>query len=157
MKMNTQDITITELPVYEEPPYALLLLADPSTEQIDAYLPRSKIYTAQLNNATIGVIVLTPLNEEEIEIKNIAVSKMFQNQGIGARLIDNAVQIARDLNYKVIEIGTGNSSLGQLYLYQKCGFRMNRVLRSFFLENYAEPIYENGLRCTDMLVLSQQL
>ncbi|WCN36270.1 hypothetical protein [Aneurinibacillus uraniidurans] len=37
---------------------------------------------------------------------------------------------------ETVEIGTGNSSIGQLALYQKCGFRIIGVDRDFFIKHY---------------------
>lgn len=59
--------------------------------------------------------------------------------------------------YKTIEIGTGNSSIGQLVLYQKCGFRITGVDIDFFVRHYQEEIFENGIQCRDMIRLSQDL
>lgn len=49
-------------------------------------------------------------------------------------------------------IGTGNSSLAQLRLYQRLGFRIVSIVPDFFA-NYPEPIYENGILCRDMVRL----
>ena len=59
--------------------------------------------------------------------------------------------------YKKIEIGTGNSSLGQLALYQKCGFRITGIDIDFFIRCYQEEIFENGIQCRDMIRLTQYL
>lgn len=47
--------------------------------------------------------------------------------------------------------------MAQLYLYQKCGFRMTSIDRDFFVRHYAEPIIENGLVLKDMVRLSQDI
>ncbi|KHF37127.1 putative N-acetyltransferase YvbK [Paenibacillus sp. P1XP2] len=54
-------------------------------------------------------------------------------------------------------VRTGNSSLNQLGLYQKCGFRMVRIERDYFVNNYPEPIFENGIPCRDQIVLELML
>ncbi|QGQ45538.1 GNAT family N-acetyltransferase [Metabacillus sediminilitoris] len=69
----------------------------------------------------------------------------------------DAIQIARNKGYKTIEIGTGNSSIGQLAFYQKCGFRIIGVDLDFFIRHYPEEIFENGKHCRDMIRLSQDL
>jgi hypothetical protein len=48
-------------------------------------------------------------------------------------------------------VGTGNSSIGNIIFYQKCGFRMDHVRKDYFWY-YREPVFENGLRVRDMLV-----
>lgn len=64
------------------------------------------------------------------------------------------------INFEINEelmIGTGNSSINQLALYQKCGFRVIGVERDFFINNYDEPIFENGIQCVDMIRLSIEI
>ena len=96
-------------------------------------------------------------NRDTIEIINIAVKEKYQGKGIGKELILKAIEKARELKYKIIEIGTGNSSIKQLYIYQKCGFRIEEIDFDFFRDNYKEPIYEDGNECRDMIRLRMHL
>ena len=57
---------------------------------------------------------------------------------------------------RAVEIGTGNSSLDQLALYQKLGFRTTGIVAGF-LDDYPEPIVENGIACRDMVRLRVEL
>ncbi len=157
MTVYTEKITFDKLDQNKQVPYELLLLADPSKNLVDEYLKHSEIYTARLNDETIGIVVLFPLTTETIEIKNVAVKPEFQGQGLGSFLIENAVQVASLNRQKNICIGTSNSSVGQLYLYQKLGFEITDIKRHFFTDNYAEPIYENGIQAKHMLILTRQL
>ncbi len=52
-----------------------------------------------------------------------------------------------------LEVGTGTFGY-QLTWYQRNGFRVFAVERDFFLANYEEPIYENGIQLKDMLRLA---
>lgn len=101
----------------------------------------------------MGVFVLIALNSETVEIKNIALAERERGKGLGKRLVFSALEEAKKLGFSVVEIGTGNSSLAQLALYQKCGFRMKSIDRDFFIRHYEEPIFENGLQCRDMVRL----
>ena len=65
--------------------------------------------------------------------------------------------MARKEKAKVLEVGTGNSSISQLALYQKCGFRIVSIDRDFFKKSYREKIVENEIECTDMIRLSMDL
>lgn len=105
----------------------------------------------------IGTIVFQPLMNNLSEIKNVAVLPEFQGQGIGEYLIENVIQIARQMNFKTIQIGTANSSVGQLYLYQKLGFDISEIRKDFFIKNYKESIYENGIQVKHMIMLMQTL
>jgi ribosomal protein S18 acetylase RimI-like enzyme len=134
-------------------PYNLLLLADPSKKIVDDYLNRGTCYTANLQDEIIGVFVLLKTRPETIEIVNVAVREDFQGRGIGKRLILSAIEKAREEQVKTIEIGTGNSGMMQLALYQKCGFRIVGVDQDFFVRHYDEEIFENGIQCRDMIRL----
>ncbi|MEC2343727.1 GNAT family N-acetyltransferase [Paenibacillus barengoltzii] len=143
---------------HEEVPLDLLLLADPSQEMIAEYLQRGQCYVGlDEREQIIAVIVLLPTRPGTLEIINIAVREAFQGRGIGKKLIQFAMDQAREKNAKTIEIGTGNSSVGQLLLYQKCGFRITGIDRDFFIRHYPEKIYENGIQCRDMIRLSLDL
>lgn len=66
-----------------EYPYELLLLADETEKAIAKYIHNSKVYVAKNNGNTIAVFCLYELDENTVELKNIAVSESFQNKGIG--------------------------------------------------------------------------
>ncbi|MBW7458704.1 GNAT family N-acetyltransferase [Paenibacillus sepulcri] len=148
---------IRELHGDEQAPMDLLLLADPSRKLVDGYIRRGQCFVAELNDEIAGVYVLLPTRPGTVEIVNIAVDESKQGQGIGRRLVNHAIQQARSHGYKTIEIGTGNSGIGQLALYQKCGFRITGVDRDFFIRHYTEEIFENGIQVVDMIRLAQDL
>ncbi len=151
------NITFKKLDKRDQIPYDLLLLADPSKVLVDGYVMQSEVYIAVQNEETLGVIVLFPLINNAVEIKNLAVKPAFQGKGIGSYLIDNALKVAALNKNESICIGTANSSVGQLYLYQKHGFEISEIKKDFFVNNYPEPIYENGIQAKHMLVLTRQL
>mgnify|MGYP002553211527 FL=1 len=141
----------------EQPPMNLLLLADPSKAMIGEYLHRGECYLSEEDGEIIGVYVLLPTRPGTIEIVNLAVEEGRQGMGIGKALVMDAIHRARSQGYKTLEIGTGNSSISQLALYQKCGFRITGIDRDFFIRHYEEKIFENGIPCLDMVRLSQDI
>ncbi len=134
---------------------SLLLTADPNKKAILSYLPNSKILVCRNNDLFVGVAVLVE-TAKVFELKNIAVLDEYQGKGVAKALINEIKQLAQQLGAKSIEVGTGNSSLSQLALYQKCGFRMHSIEPNFF-DSYPEPIFENGIRCIDMVRLRVNL
>ncbi len=147
-------MTITEVTTY---PMELLLLADPEEQAIQAYITRSNCYVKELDGKVVGIYVILPTRPHTIEIMNIAVEENLQGKGIGQQLIQHAIQTSRELGYTCIEIGTGNSSFPQLYLYQKCGFRIVGIDKDYFVHHYEEAIFENGLQCRDMVRLRRYI
>ena len=148
---------IRKLKEHETPPIELLLLADPSREMVEEYLAIGECRVAEMAGEIIGVYVLARLDVETMELMNVAVHERLHGQGIGKRLIGDAIQTARKLGYQSLEVGTGNSSIGQLALYQKCGFRVEGVIKDFFIDNYDEEIFENEIQCRDMIRLTREL
>ena len=135
-------------------PMDLLLLADPSKEKVLAYVQSGSCYAAFHEQEVIGVYVLTSLSQHTVEIMNVAVKESWQGKGMGKQLVRHAITEAKAAGFHTVEIGTGNSSIQQLALYQKCGFRMAAIDHDFFLRHYDEPIFENGIQCRDMVRLS---
>ena len=138
-----------------ELPMNLLLLADPSEEQVMSYVNEGECYVAVAHDEIVGVYVLL-LNYEQstAEIMNVAVAEQMQGKGLGKKLVLHALEVAKSLSMSKVEIGTGNSSIGQLALYQKCGFRITGIVENFFVDNYPDPIVENGIQCRDMVRLT---
>ncbi|MGE1142334.1 GNAT family N-acetyltransferase [Bacillus pumilus] len=147
-------IQIRQLSHDQPLPMDLLLLADPSKEKVFTYVQSGSCYAAFHEEDVIGVYVLSSLSQHSVEIMNVAVKESWQGRGIGKQLVRHAIAEAKAAGFHTIEIGTGNSSIQQLALYQKCGFRLTSIDRDFFLKHYDEPIYENGIQCIDMVRLS---
>lgn len=137
--------------------WQLYLLADPSKTLVEKYLQAGDAFEVRENGSLVGVIILLAQNESELEIKNIAVAENWENHGIATGMIQFAEKFAKDHDFQSLTIGTGSTSFKQLYLYQKMGFRIFQIKRDFFIKNYSEPIYENGLHLRDMLMLNLKL
>ncbi|UJF36340.1 GNAT family N-acetyltransferase [Paenibacillus hexagrammi] len=148
---------IRELALEEEWPIDVLLLADPDEAMIRSYRYRGSCYVAEVDKQIVGAYVLLPTRPKTAEIICIAVEESHQGRGIGRALICHAVQTAKDSGYVHLDVGTGNSSISQLALYQKCGFRIVGVERDHFVKHYMEPIMEDGLPCLDMIRLQLEL
>lgn len=135
----------------EQLPMDLLLLADPSERIVHQYLEQGKCFVLESESKIIGEVVLLEKTKEVVEIMNIAVNEANQGKGFGRKLIEFAIDWAKEKGYSKLEIGTANSSFSQMALYQKCGFEMTHIDRHFFLKHYDEPFFENGIQVTDMI------
>ncbi|KRK97811.1 hypothetical protein FD04_GL000782 [Secundilactobacillus odoratitofui DSM 19909 = JCM 15043] len=135
----------------------LLLSADPDEQMIESYIHRAEIRVAKSADQIVGVICTLTTRPLTVEIVNLAVRDDYQNHGIGAQLINEVIQHCRAEKVTTLAIGTGSTSFGPLYLYQKLGFRMVGVDRDFFVRHYSRPIEENGLVLRDMIRLELNL
>lgn len=150
------NIEIKKLETNKNAPIDLLLLADPSEKLVKEYLKRGICYVAKLDASIVGILLIIKQSKEKIEIMNIAVKEEYQRRGIGRALLDYTIKDLKG-EAKILEIGTGNPSVYQLLLYQRCGFRITDIDFDFFRRNYDEPIFENGIECRDMLRLTMDL
>lgn len=133
-------------------PYKLLLLADESISQINKYVFESKVYTVKNNNKIIGAFCLYQIDENTIELKNIAISPSFQNKGIGSKVISHIKEICIE-NCSTLIVGTADCGTNQIRFYERNGFQKYDSRKNFFIENYTEPIFENGIQLVDMVLL----
>ncbi|WP_104202853.1 GNAT family N-acetyltransferase [Billgrantia saliphila] len=136
-----------------EAPFELLLEADPSADNIRRYLKHSTCCVATVGEETIGAYVIQPIGDGIHELMNITVAPEHRGKGIGAKLLKHAVNMARELGARRLELGTGTFGY-QLAFYQRAGFRVVAVERDHFLTHYDEPIFENGIQHKDRLRLA---
>jgi ribosomal protein S18 acetylase RimI-like enzyme len=140
-------------PYPEELPWDLLQGADPSRARVESYLSDALTRVAKLGDEVIGVYALARHDPTTFELMNIAVRDAYRGSGLGRRLLGHAIGLAESKGARIIDVGTGNSSFAALAFYQHSGFRIVGVVPDFFLDNYPEPIVENGIRCVDMIRL----
>lgn len=132
----------------------LLLLGDEDEKMIDKYLERGEMYILD-DNGIKAECVVTDEGNKILEIKNIAVSLKFQKQGYGKKLIEFITEKYSE-NFSVIQAGTGDSPL-TIPFYEKCGFKKSHIVKNFFIDNYKNPIYEEGVQLIDMIYLQKNL
>ncbi|MHB8800901.1 MAG: GNAT family N-acetyltransferase [Thermoanaerobaculia bacterium] len=131
----------------------LLLLADPSAEKIRSYLPESRCFVAIRGTVVVGACVVQQRGADAHELMSIAVHPEYQKSGYGTALLKWVVELFRGSGARQLEVGTGTFGY-QLAFYQRQGFRVTSIDHDFFVRNYPEPIFENGIQLFDMLRLT---
>ncbi|HCR96657.1 MULTISPECIES: GNAT family N-acetyltransferase [Halomonas] len=133
-------------------PTQLLLEADPSEQSIASYLDGAWCFAAKLNGNVVGACVTKSINTDIAEIFNISVYPEFQQQGLGSGLLSFALSELKSKKIQRVELSTGTFGY-QLTYYQRHGFRVDHVVKNYFLNNYPEPILEDGIQHQDALRL----
>ncbi|MEI8593562.1 GNAT family N-acetyltransferase [Photobacterium sp. Hal280] len=133
-------------------PMALLLEADPSDACIQRYLNGAYCLAAVVDGEIIGVCVAKLIAENTYEVFNLAVYPAFQQQGIGSQLLSALFLRLKEQGVQSVVLGTGTFGY-QLTFYQRLGFRVECVIKDFFLDHYDEAIFEQGIQHQDMLRL----
>ncbi len=132
----------------------LLLLADEEVKMIDKYLDRGQMFVLD-DEGIKAECVVTQEEDNVIEIKNIAVYPKYQKKGYGRKLIE-FVENKYKNDFDIIRVGTGDSKL-TIPFYENCGFKRSYCIKNFFVNNYENPIYEDGIRLKDMVYLEKKL
>ena len=143
---------IQEIPVTDAP-IDLLLIADPLEDKVLSYLSRSRCFIASSDGTIVGVCVVQPIRTGTYELMSIAVQPSHQKSGYGTALLRWVIDFFRKSGARQIEVGTGTFGY-QLAFYQRHGFRVTGIDRDFFIKNYPEPIFEDGIQLFDMLRLT---
>lgn len=142
---------------FSEYPMDLLYLADPDEAMVANYLTLGEVFGLLDNGEQIGVCVCVKKTETLGEIMNLAIKEERQGNGLGRFLLQEVMNKVKKQGIQELEIATGNSSLGQLHLYQSLGFKKFAEIPNYFIEHYPEPIFENGMQCTDQIWLRKVL
>ena len=132
----------------------LLLLADEQENMIDKYLENGDMF-AWYDGDLKSICVVTPVDENTCELKNIATYEKYQGQGYGKILIQFIFESYQG-KYNTILVGTGEIPW-ILSFYEKCGFEKSHRIKNFFTDNYNHPIFEEGIQLIDMVYLKKDL
>ena len=73
----------------------------------------------------IGVLILVPIDNDEIRIMQVAVDVIHQGEGIGRKLIQYTEKIAKEIGYERIVMHAMLSVVG---FYEKLGFKQDSEL-----------------------------
>ena len=132
----------------------LLLEADPSKELINQYLNLGELFVLNYNGDIACVAVVVRIDDEIVELKNIATKEEYRGKGFGKRMI-NYLAYKYKVNYKKMIVGTTENNIP---FYVKLGFdNFEKTIKNFFIDNYKEEIWDGKLQCIDMYYYSKKL
>lgn len=137
--------------------FPLLLLAEESVSALRWSLTNlsDTVYRVEDAGQLVGAATMR-WSSDPCEIVELAVVEHLHGKGLGRQIIESLLVEARHRGKQRMLVGTGNSSIGNIIFYQKCGFRMDHVRRDYFWY-HQEPEIENGILLRDMIVFSYDL
>ena len=101
-------------------------LPRPASEDYRPWIERNLVWILEIRGKAVGVLVL----EHDIDfwtIWSIAVDPDYQGRGLGMRLIEKAIALARAQGVQRIRLHTNSRMEGNLALYRKAGFHRIKV------------------------------
>lgn len=82
-------------------------------------------------------------NESHVAAYGVLIKEEFRNMGIGTRLTEASIEVARQRGFEVMEHAVYGSNERVFYVYKKCGFQeVGRIKRGVKLPDgtYMEKI-----------------
>lgn len=131
----------------------LLLLADPEEKAIDKYINDCEVFSLIENKKVLGQCAVIEIDKHKCEIKNIAIYEDIHRKGYGRKFINLICDYYRD-KYTSILVGTADNGVE---FYEKCEFKTSYRIKNFFIDNYDEEIFDNGIQCIDMIYLERKI
>ena len=127
-------------------------LASPDTCAVLAEVGGMDTDGGELTPAPVGYAVLcppdlpVPTTQEDLEVKRIYLLHRFQKLGIGAALMDWAVEKSRALHKRRLLLGVYEQNQPALAFYARCGFQKIGQ-RSF---QVGDRVYEDAVLARDL-------
>ena len=63
------------------------------------------------------------INYDTVELMNIVVRKKYRNQGIGQKLLEEIIKIARKTKLEILNLEVNERNIYAIKLYEKNGFK----------------------------------
>ena len=108
------------------------LSLEPNGEDLDVsdiekyYLNNSGWFEVVLDdNKIVGSVGVYHIDENECELRKMYLLEGYQGKGIGKKLMDDALNMGRELGYKVMTLQTNSLLHKAIPLYEKSGFKYN--------------------------------
>ena len=150
-------IKIRKLQNGEHPPWDILMQGNASKDHVAQALTMGHCYVAIKLDAIVGAFLLITLPDSICELACFGLDEKYSASNVSHSLLMSAIEKAKKLGTKSLQIGIGNSNIAMLGFFQKHGFRITSLDRDYFLKGQYSKIVENGIIRRDRLVLSTEL
>ena len=81
------------------------------------------IFMAYAGAEAVGCVALIPMRDGVYEISKMAVSPNLRGRGIGRRLLQHAIEQARNIGARSLFLGSNTRLKDAVHLYESVGFR----------------------------------
>ena len=108
---------------------------------------QSALWVADYDEAVIGMIGVQKTSDHGAEIRRLRVRSDFRRQGVGAKLMEQALQFCLHHSYLKVSLDVRIERGPAIALFENFGFQLNRTrevngrrLLDFYLDLYREPM-----------------
>jgi GNAT superfamily N-acetyltransferase len=128
--------------------------AEDSERLLDDYIDLGRVWVARASSGeVVGHLQAVPRDGDTWEVTNTAVRESTRGKGVGRLMLERAVAEARSAGMARVVLATATADVGALRFYQRCGFRMTRVVPDAFTsdQGYPEGIEVDGIPMRDQV------
>lgn len=112
--------------------------------EYDLRRPNAYCLVAEIDNKVVGYIVAWEM-VDEFHLANISVDKNHQRKGIGKRLMDELITIAKARDIRRIYLETRVSNIIAQNFYQKFNFKYSRIRKRYYSDGEDAWVMEKEL------------
>lgn len=102
--------------------------------------PHASFYLGELNGKVVSYFGFLQVLDE-LQILNIAVDPMYQNMGIGKKMLEYFDSIARKMQIRAATLEVRESNIPAIHLYEKVGFHFEGTRPRYYMDNEDARIY----------------
>lgn len=96
------------------------VLSNPQQEIIDK---GGMIFYVQYKDAIVGTVSLLKIDKQTFELSKMAVSEEIQGLGIGKKLLEHCIEVAKEQQIEKLILYSNRSLKPAIHLYKKFGFQ----------------------------------
>lgn len=107
---------------------------------------QSALWVADYDDTVIGMVGVQKTSDNEAEIRRLRVHDGFRRQGLGTKLMEQALSFCRHHGYLKVILDVRIERGPAISLFEKFGFQLNRTreingrkMLDFYLDIYREP------------------
>lgn len=110
----------------------------------------SGFWVAEYENQIVGMIGVRCMHDDVAEMRRLRVAPAYRRQGVGSRLMEQAVRFCKDQGYLKVRLDVRSERTPAIALFEKLGFVHSRTREmegrkrlDFYLDLYSDPDSNN--------------